>query len=176
MMNLTFQTVRDPLASAAFFDEEQAEAHDRLESMSRVACALIFQSARDMVCSRRVLRSSQPRRPKNVRKAEQCIDEITKWANTVFPILYEGGMSLAGAVATINRYQDQRGVRRVEYHVVKQMLLTKPQRLAIVDGPAKFRRLTNDVLDELAGAVSDFKKSTRESQVSPAGPAMKLAV
>lgn len=176
MVNLTFQAVRDPLASAAFFDEEQAGAHDCLESMSRVSCALIFQSARDLVCSRRVLQSSRQRRPKAVRKAEQFIEEITKWANTVFPLLYEdGGMSLAGAIATINRYQDQRGVRRLEYHVVKQLLLTKPQRLAIVDGPAEFRTLTNDV-DELADAVSAFRQSERQSQITPAKPPTTLAV
>lgn len=181
-MNPSYQITRHLSGSAALFDEQQALAQDGLESMSGVVCALIFQSARDLVCAKKVLRAKQSppkaarqakpvspakaaRQAKAVRQAEQRIDEITKWANTVFPLRFAGGgMSLAGAIATINLYQEHRGVCRLEYHVVKKMLLTKPHRLAVVDGPAKFRTLTNTTVEDLASAVSEYEEDEHESQ------------
>jgi hypothetical protein len=125
--------------------EAQVDARLRMESMSRVACALIFQSARDLVCARRTEGEASNRRPKAVRQARQRIEEISFWARTVHPLVYEsGGITLAGAVETINVQQDYRGGRRIDYWVVRQLLLKEPHRLAVVDGPAEFRTLTTD--------------------------------
>lgn len=125
--------------------EAQVDARLRMESMSRVACALIFQSARDLVCARRTEGEAANRRPKAVRQARQRIEEISLWARTIHPLVYEsGGITLAGAVETINVQQDFRGGRRIDYWAVRQLLLKEPHRLAVVDGPAEFRTLTTD--------------------------------
>lgn len=141
-----------PRGGVTPFEEADAEARLRMESMSRVACALIFQTARDLVCAERALRARATRRPKAVRQHERRLEEIQRWVKTVFPLRYEnGGMSLAGAVATINMYNDHTGARRVEYHVVRNMLMREPHRLAIVDGPAEYR-----TLDGLSAAVANY--------------------
>jgi hypothetical protein len=133
--------------------EAQVDARLRMESMSRVACALIFQSARDLVCAQRTEGDALNRRPKAVRQARLRIEEIALWARTIHPLVYEsGGITLAGAVETINVQQDYRGGRRIEYWVVRQLLLREPHRLAVVDGPAEFRTLTSESLVDPLGS------------------------
>lgn len=146
-----------PRGGATPFEEADAEARLRMESMSRVACALIFQTARDLVCAERALRARATRRPKAVRQHERRLIEIQRWVKTVFPLRYEnGGMSLAGAVATINLYNDHVGARRLEYHVVREMLMKEPHRLAIVDGPAEYR-----TLEGLSAAVVNYQEDAQ---------------
>jgi hypothetical protein len=154
--------------------EAQVEARLRMESMSRVACALIFQSARDLVCAHRAAGRPQAGLPKAVRKARQWIQEISIWAKTLHPLRYEsGGMTLAGAVETINVHQDFRGGRRIDYWAVRECLLREPHRLAIVDGPAEFRTLTSDPPDasvcetpnpesseDLIRVISEYEKAS----------------
>jgi hypothetical protein len=165
--------------------EAQIDARLRMESMSRVACALIFQSARDLVCAQRIQSDALNRRPKAVRQARQRIEEIALWARTIHPLVYEsGGITLAGAVETINVQQDYRGGRRIHYWVVRQLLLREPQRLAVVDGPAEFRTLTSesavdplgsetlnpDSSDDLLRVIDTYQKeSSADSPSSPHG-------
>jgi hypothetical protein len=171
-------TRREYLGGGSTYDdvvtEAQVEARLRMESMSRVACALIFQSARDLVCAQRTASRPQTRRPKAVREARQWIQEISIWARTLHPLRYEGGgITLAGAVETINVHQDFRGGRRVDYWAVRECLLREPHRLAVVDGPAEFRTLTCDPSDtavcempnpdssvDLIRVISEYEKVT----------------
>ena len=132
----------------------QIDARLRMESMSRVACALIFQSARDLVCAQRTTAKAQAR-AKAVREARQWIEEISVWAKTLHPLRYEGGgITLAGAVETINVHQDFRGGRRIDYWIVRELLLREPHRLAIVDGPAEFRTLTSEPSESSADKLN----------------------
>jgi hypothetical protein len=162
----------------------QIDARLRMESMSRVACALIFQSARDLVCAQRTTAKAQAR-AKAVREARQWIEEISVWAKTLHPMRYEGGgITLAGAVETINVHQDFRGGRRIDYWIVRELLLREPHRLAIVDGPAEFRTLTSEAAEPSAGnlnlepsedlmrVITEYEKETSrraESLVSSIG-------
>jgi len=188
MSNVIDPTERQHLGGGSRYNDAttqaQVDARLRMESLSRVACALIFQSARDLVCAKRTEARSQARHPKVVRQARQWIEEISVWAQTIYPLLYEsGGMTLAGAVETINVHQDHRGGRRIDYCVVKELLLAKPQRLAVVDGPAEFRTLTSDVSDpptseklnpeksseDLIRVISEYEKETSRAVEQPLG-------
>ncbi|SRR5581483_3702297 len=138
-------------------EEAQIEARLRMESMSRVACALIFQSARDLVCAHRTAARPEAHHRKTVRDASRWKQEISIWAKTLYPLQYEsGGLTLAGAIHTINVNQDFRGGRRLDYWAVRECLLREPHRLAVVDGPTEFRTLTAEPSDD--GAVLERKK------------------
>lgn len=156
--------------------EKQVESRLRMESMSRVACALIFQTARDLVCARRKLCDPDAHAAKAVRKAAQRVDEISRWARTVHPLRYaDGGIPLAGAIATINVHQEYRGGRRIEYEVVKRLLFLMPQRLAVVDGPAEFRTLGQDLPRALVRVVASYENDHPQIEAEEEGVASEFA-